>query len=93
MDANDIHLVRVTPDDRSLQFWGAATSREQAVDLVLQSVPEGWSACLVDASLMPMADAPSGLAPGEARRLDDEHGRRLQERFPQTTAAARHETP
>lgn len=26
MDADSIHLVRVTTDDRTLQFWAAATA-------------------------------------------------------------------
>jgi len=46
--ASTVHLVRVTRDDREQEIWAAATSREDAVDRVLDAVPEGWSAVLLD---------------------------------------------
>jgi hypothetical protein len=69
MDTNDINIVRVTTDDQSFQFWAVATSRQQAADRVLEIVPEGWSACLVDVSLNMVASAISNMVPGEAREL------------------------
>lgn len=43
LDAGRFHLVRVTTDDRTHQLWAAATSREEAVDRVLDAIPEGWA--------------------------------------------------
>ena len=36
----NIYLVRVTTDEREHRVWAAATSRETAVDRVLDQVPE-----------------------------------------------------
>ena len=44
----NIYVVRVTTDDREHRVWAAATSCEEAVDRVLEQVPEGWTARLVD---------------------------------------------
>ena len=71
MNAHAIHLVRVTTDDRKLQLWAAATAREEAVDRVLDAIPEGWAARLLDDSLKPRADAVHGMAAGEVRELRD----------------------
>ena len=48
MDMRAFHFVRVTTDDRSCQLWAAATAREDAVDRVLDIIPEGWCARLID---------------------------------------------
>jgi hypothetical protein len=48
MAAQSIHLVRVTCDDQRHHLWAAATSREEAVDRVLDAIPEGWAARLLD---------------------------------------------
>ena len=69
MNARSIHLVRVTTDDRTLQLWAAATSREEAVDRVLDAIPEGWAARLLDDSLNPRGDAILGMSAGEVREL------------------------
>ena len=69
MNARSIHLVRVTTDDRKLQLWAAATSREEAVDRVLDAIPEGWAACLLDDTLKPRGDAILGMNAGEVREL------------------------
>ena len=65
-----IHLVRVTTDDRAHQVWAAATSREEAVERVLDAIPEGWTASLLGESLKVREDGLSdGLLPGEVREL------------------------
>ena len=46
----DVHLVRVITDDLGYQIWVAATSREGAVSRVLDGVPEGWTASLLEQS-------------------------------------------
>jgi hypothetical protein len=72
MDASRAHLVMVLTDDRTYRLWAAATSREQAVDSVLDVVPEGWSARLIDGAHYPwMMAGLSGLAPGEVRELTE----------------------
>jgi hypothetical protein len=68
VDGN-IHLVRVTTDDLEQRLWAAATSRDDAVDSVLNAVPEGWTARLLDQSLEPRADAVAGMISGEVREL------------------------
>ena len=69
MNAHNVHLVGVTTDDRESRIWAAATSREDAVDCVLNAVPEGWTARLLDEMLGPRADAVAGMIPGEVREL------------------------
>jgi len=40
-----VYLVRVLTDDRTSRLWVAAgSSSEDAVRLVLNAIPEGWSA-------------------------------------------------
>ncbi|MBV9459762.1 MAG: hypothetical protein JO141_19890 [Bradyrhizobium sp.] len=69
MNAHGIHLVRVTPDDRKHRLWAAATSREEAVDRVLEVIPEGWAARLLDHSFKPREDAVRDMTAGEVREL------------------------
>ena len=71
MENEAIHLVRVTTDDVSRQLWAAATSRDRAIDHVLNSVPEGWTASLLDESLNSGQEAVSHMARGEVRKLKD----------------------
>ena len=66
----NIHLVRVTTDDREHRIWAAATSREEAVDLVLDQVPEGWTARLLDDGRDHVGNALAGMQPGEIRELE-----------------------
>lgn len=67
MTAQSIHLVRVTGDDRRHHVWAAATSREEAVDRVLDAIPEGWAASLMDE---PWSDgAGLKMAVGEVRDI------------------------
>jgi hypothetical protein len=71
MTVNDIHFVRVTTDDRTYRLWAAATLREQAVDRVLDTVPEGWTAFLMDPVPTSASSASLELAPGEVRELSN----------------------
>ena len=74
MNTHSIHLVRVTTDDRTHQLWAAATSREEAVDRVLDAIPEGWAARLLDRSLEPRENAVRGMTAGEVRELCETPG-------------------
>jgi hypothetical protein len=65
----NIYLVRVTTDEREHRVWAAATSRETAVDRVLDQVPEGWAACLMDDRTNAGGDALRDMMPGEVREL------------------------
>jgi hypothetical protein len=49
----DVYLVRVITDDREHQIWAVAAPREEAVDLVLDAIPEGWAASLLTNKLKP----------------------------------------
>ena len=49
--ALEVHLVRVTTDDGEVQIWLAATSRDQALELVLDAIPEGWAVSLIQRQL------------------------------------------
>jgi hypothetical protein len=69
VDPNGVHLVRVTTDEKEHRLWVAATAREEAVDRVLNAVPEGWSARLLDDHLKPRRDAIRTMALGEVREL------------------------
>ena len=65
----NIYLVRVTTDDREHRLWAAATSREQAVNRVLDEVPEGWTARLMDDRGDAGHDGLVGMKPDEIREL------------------------
>ena len=69
MDANGIHLVRVTTPDQSDQLWAAATLREDAVNRVLSAAAKGSNARLMDRLLKPRQEAVRTMAPGEVRIL------------------------
>ena len=64
-----VHLVRVITDDLEYQIWVAATSREDAVSRVLDCVPEGWSASLLDQQINPSEAAALKLQLGDVRKL------------------------
>jgi hypothetical protein len=64
-----VHLVRVITDDLEYQIWLAATSRDEAVSRVLDCVPEGWAASLLDRQIKPGEAAVLNLEPGEVREL------------------------
>jgi hypothetical protein len=64
------YLVRVTTDDRVHQLWVAsASSDEEALVLVLNRVPEGWTAALLSNRLTPLEIEALNLKPGEAREI------------------------
>jgi hypothetical protein len=65
----DIHLVRVTTDDREHLLWVAAGARRQAVTQVLNAVPEGWTAALLSNRLKREEVEVLNLRPGEVREL------------------------
>ena len=69
MNANGIHLVRVVTDEGQQRLWAAATSREEAVDRVLEAVPAGSSARLLDGRLKPRQDVVGMMTRGEIREL------------------------
>jgi len=71
MDAHSVQFVRVTTDDRTFQLWAVATARENAVDRILEGIPEGWSACLLEASFTAKQEALSNMRAGEIRLLSD----------------------
>ena len=64
-----IHFVRVTPDDGTHQLWAAATSRDEAVDSVLNVIPEGWCAHLLEETFRPRAEAVDDIRPGDVWQL------------------------
>jgi hypothetical protein len=68
-NAEGIHLVRVITDDRKHQLWAAACRREDAVDQVLNAVPEGWAATLLSNRLKPLEEECLNLKPGEVIEL------------------------
>ena len=71
MDVSNLHYVRVMTDDRTQKLWVAATTRDEAVDCVLDVIPEGWTARLLDKPFKPKPEAASDMAPGEVRELSE----------------------
>lgn len=67
---HDLHLVRVTTDERAHQLWAAAAnSQEEALTLVLSVVPDGWTATLVSNKLTQTEIEILNLKAGEVREL------------------------
>ena len=69
VDASSIHFVRVRTDDRTQQLWAVAAARNEAVDRVLDAIPEGWTARLLEEQLKPQPNAVSNMVPNEVRKL------------------------
>lgn len=69
-----VHLVRVTTDDREHQLWVAACSENEAVDLVLNAIPEGWTAALLPNKLKRVEIEALNLRAGEVRELTSNRG-------------------
>ncbi|WFU26330.1 hypothetical protein QA649_09010 [Bradyrhizobium sp. CB1717] len=63
-----VHLVQVITDNGECQIWLAATERDKAVDYVLDAIPEGWTASLIQRELDASAAAALNMQPGEVRR-------------------------
>ena len=66
--ATEVHLVRVTTDKGEVQIWLAATSREEALNSVLDAMPEGWTVGLIQRQLATEHAAAMDMEPGEVRR-------------------------
>jgi hypothetical protein len=67
--AEQIYLVRVITDDRQHKLWAAATPRDEAVNEVLNVVPEGWVAALYHDALTDLEARALDLQPGEVREI------------------------
>ena len=68
--STEVQLVQVTTDDREHQLWvAAATSREEAITLVLNAVPEGWTAAVLGNKPNPLEVKVLNLQPGEVREI------------------------
>ena len=70
----EIHVVEVRTDDLvrgvpKTQLWLAAAPRDQAVQLVLAAIPDGWSAQLADGYLTSKEVELLKMSPGELRKL------------------------
>ena len=64
------YLVRVTTDDRSHRLWAAAAcSGEEALTVILNAVPEGWTAAILPHRLKPLEIDALNLREGEAREI------------------------
>jgi hypothetical protein len=66
-----VRVIRVITDDLKHRFWVAATPPEEAITRILNDVPEGWSAALLDVSLTTTELALLKLQSGEIRELKD----------------------
>ena len=69
MKPNLVQLVRVTTDCSEPQLWAAATRREEAVACVLNVIPQGWNARLLNGSLKLRQDIIRTMTPSEVRQL------------------------
>jgi hypothetical protein len=70
----EIHVVEVTTDDlvRSVpkkQLWLAAAPPDQAVQLVLAAIPEGWAVQFADGYLTTKEVELLKMSAGEVRKL------------------------
>lgn len=63
-----VHVVRVRTDSGEPQIWLAATNRDDAVDRVLDAIPEGWTASLIQRALGDDHAAALNMKPGEIRQ-------------------------
>jgi len=61
--------VRVITDDRKHQIWAVAAPPEEAVDLVLEAIPEGWAVSLLTSRLKPQELEALNLRAGEVRKI------------------------
>lgn len=68
-NASQIHLVRVVTDNREHKLWAVAAPRDEAVNAVLDVVPEGWSAALLENELSEQESEALILGPGDVREI------------------------
>jgi len=67
-----VYLVRVTTNERTHQLWvAAASSDEGALTLVLNRIPEGWSAAVLSNKLSQMEIEALNLKPGQVREISN----------------------
>ncbi len=64
------HIVRVLTDDRDQHLWLAAASPDEAINKVLDAVPEGWTAALLPNHILSRSDvAALHIGPGDIRNI------------------------
>ncbi len=64
------HIVRVMTDSRDQHLWLAAAPPADAINLVLDAVPEGWAAALLANYVLSPSEAASlHLGPGGIRKI------------------------
>jgi hypothetical protein len=68
-NAPDSICVVATSKGNMTVYWAAATEQTQAVAIVQQRLPPGWSAVLTDRQLTPDEIASLKLRPGGVRQL------------------------
>ena len=65
-----VQIVRVLTDDRDQHLWLVAAPPDDAVNKVLNAVPEGWAAALLaNDVLSPSEAAALHLGPGDIREI------------------------
>jgi hypothetical protein len=68
--AGNVRVVLVTTDSCDHQIWMTAAAREKAaVDRILDAIPEGWTASLLDIKLSARERSQLRLRTGEVRKL------------------------
>jgi hypothetical protein len=66
----DVQLFRVATGNRGYEVWAATTSNEEAFSRILDAVPEGRSAALLDTGLTTSRERDDlKLQAGEVRKL------------------------
>lgn len=68
MPADSIHVVATSKGNMTV-YWAAATTQAEAVAVVQQRLPPGWTAILTDRQLTPDQVAALNLRPGGVRQL------------------------
>jgi hypothetical protein len=66
--ADGIHVVATSKGNMTI-YWAAATEQADAVAIVQQRLPPGWTAVLTDRRLTPDEIASLTLRPGGVRQL------------------------
>jgi hypothetical protein len=66
--AEGVHVVATSKGNMTV-YWAAATDLAEAVAIVQQRLPPGWTAVLTDRQLTPDEIASLKLRPGGVRQL------------------------